>query len=142
MSGDALQVVVGLRRLEERQRRVELAKSIIAAAQARTGLGDPPHATGKEADISTESFLVGRATSHMAWAVFGARLERSEKAEAAEVASRAAWVSAAADLRAAERLLARRRRRSRVAIARRAQRDLDEAAISGWRRREATWSNQ
>jgi hypothetical protein len=134
VSRDSLEVVVGLRRLEERQRRVELVRRLGDVERAKASLGVPPETGALVEGLPTESFLAERARLHTAWAVYGARLERSERATSAEAGARSAWATAAADLRSAERLLGRRRHRAHAEAARRAQRDMDEVAIVGWRR--------
>ena len=131
----SLQAVVGLRRLEERERRTELAERLVGAERARALLGAQPVLQAPAEGLTSEGFLVRRAGAHMDWAVYGARLERCERSAGAEAAARAAWVAAAADLRSAERLLGRRAQRARTEAARREQRDLDEVAVVGWRRR-------
>lgn len=131
-----LQVVVALRRLDERQRRLALAKCIAGTEKAKALLGTPPEPEAPADGLTEASFLAKRARLHMEWAVYGARLERSQRAAAAEAAAQAAWRAAAADLRSAERLLGRRVHRARTEAARRAQKDLDEVAVVGWRRRD------
>jgi len=134
MRRNSLQVVVDLRRLEERRRRVELAERMNAAQRARALLGAPPRHWAQVGGHTGAAFLAQRAELHAAWAVYGARLERSERAALAEAAARSAWANAAADLRATERLVERRRRRRHEEAARRAQRDLDEVAVAAWQR--------
>lgn len=136
MRRDALHTVLELRRIEERQTRLALAERLAQAGLARSLLGSPPVDGPGHQELASEDFLAQRAGSHMAWAVFGARLGRSQRADADEAAARAAWVTAAADLRSAERALARRARRAKLEATRRAQRDMDEIAIVQWRRED------
>lgn len=137
MSRDSLQAVVGLRQLEERRRRTELARRMVEGELARARLGPPPQDEVVREGLPVESFLAGRARLHAAWAVYGACLERLGRAMSAEAAAKTAWSAAAADLRSSERLLERREHRARVSAARQAQKDLDEVAVVGWRRRRA-----
>lgn len=132
MSRSALQTLAGLRRVEERQRRVELASCLATTATAKSALGGPPLPAAATGAVSQAAFLAGRAEAHMAWAAWGARLARVETAAAAETEARAAWKAASADLRAVERLLSRRAHLARAEAARRAQRDLDEVATTRW----------
>lgn len=130
-----LHTVLEIRRTEERQARLALARALARAEEARVALGSPPAEPTCDQGLTAEDFLARRAGVHMAWAVFGARLGRLGTAEADEAAARAAWVSAAADLRSAERFVARRAQRARQEAARRAQRDMDEVAIARWGRK-------
>lgn len=134
MRRDPLASVVGLRKLAERASAGALAASIARLEAARSAVADPP-ASGPLGRLGRASFLEERARLHLAWALRGAQLARLEDARAAQERARGAWSEAAAELRAAERLVARRARRARLAAARQEQRDLDEAALGQWRRR-------
>lgn len=128
-----LSTVVDLRRLAERSSLKALAEAVARLESARQALsGPPPPAPLGSLDLG--SFLEQRARLHLAWAVRGAQLTQMDEASEAEKEARAAWSAAAADLRAAQRLTARRAAKARLAELRRGQRHLDEAALGQWRR--------
>jgi len=137
MARDTLASLVGIRRVAERRALGDLAARITAVEEARTALGGHPEPIEASGESAFADLDQRRAASAMAWAVWGERLGRLERARSDEARSRAEWAAAAADLRASERLVERRRHQQRLEAARKAQADLDDGAIDSWRRRAA-----
>lgn len=134
MARDTLDTLVGLRRAAERRALGALAERMSEVERARGALGGPPAPMGLSGEVLFSSLDEQRLASGMAWAVWGERLGRLERAGYEEDRTRGEWVAAAADLRATQRLAARRRRLERVEAARRDQVRLDEVAVTVWNR--------
>lgn len=137
MPHDTLVTLVGFRRTAERRALSGLATQMSRVEQAREALGVPPRVMEPSGEALFATLDERRLDSGMAWAVWGERLERLERAVADEDRSRAEWAAAAADLRATQRLVARRHRQRRAEAAKRARTRMDEAAVTAWRRDHA-----
>jgi hypothetical protein len=131
---EGLSVLARLGHHEEKRARLALAQATEEAAAAQAALGPAPQPVPPSLASDLEAFLVARASSHLAWAAWGARLGRTEEALGRQQAARLAWSKAASDLKAIERLLARRAQRAEMEAALATQRELDEVAIRQWRR--------
>lgn len=137
MPRDTLVTLVGFRRAAERRALSGVATQMSLVEQAREALGAPPGLMEPSGEAPFATLDERRLDSGMAWAVWGERLERLEQAVADENRARVEWAAAAADLRAAQRLAARRQRQRRAEAARRARARMDEAAVTAWRRDHA-----
>ena len=137
MARDTLGSLVGIRRVAERRALGDLADRIAAVEEARKVLGRHPEPIEVSGETVFATLDQRRAESAIAWAVWGERLGRLELARSDEERSRAEWATSAADLRATQRLIERRRHQQRLEASRKAQADLDDAAINSWRRRAA-----
>ena len=125
MRARGLEAVTRLRRFEERQSRIALALSLARERATREAI--PPF----RAPVLPPTAPIDELRRETQYSELNQVHRRNAVAEAAE-AARAGWARAAADHRALERLLDRRRHEERARAEKRAQAHLDEVAVVAW----------
>lgn len=133
MRAHGLGAVAHLRRFAEHEARIALGSAVRAEAALRAAVPPPVPALGpgllSGAQLSHDLLVIGLGEQHRERSV-----KLVDEASVATGAAREQWSDAARSARAVERLIERRQRERRVARAKKAQADLDEAALAGWRR--------